>query len=56
MERTLVGVERAMEGSNIEMIKLSVFNRKAERVEGFITTYRLYLRIQMRGVTVEEQI
>ena len=43
-------------GSNIEMAKLLVFNGEAEKVEGFITTCRLYLKMWMRGATVEEQI
>ena len=42
--------------SNIEVAKALVFNRKAEKVGGFITAYRLYLRMRMRGVMVEEQI
>jgi len=31
--------------SNIEVAKLPVFNREVGKVEGFITVYRLYLRI-----------
>ena len=56
MRRTSVGAEETMEGSNIDVAKPSVFNREVRRVGGFITTYRLYLRIQIRGVTVKEQI
>ena len=56
MRRASVGAKETMEGSNIDVVKPSVFNREVRRVGGFITTYRLYLRIQMRGVTVEEQI
>ena len=56
MRRASVGAKETMEGSNIDVVKPSVFNREVRRVGGFITTYRLYLRIQMRGVTVKEQI
>jgi len=51
---------RRAEGSNmgsyIEVAKLLVFNREAGRVGGFITVCKLYLRMKMREVTVEEQI
>ena len=49
-----------MEGSNtesnIKIAKPPVFNREAEKVEGFITACRLYLRMKMRKAIVEEQI
>jgi len=38
------------------MVKLPVFNREVGRMEEFITACRLYLRIRMKGATVEEQI
>jgi len=43
-------------GSNIEMVNPPMFNGEASRVGGFITVCRLYLRMKMRGATVEEQI
>jgi len=43
-------------GFNVEVVKPLLFNRKAEKIEGFIIVYRLYLRIKMREVTVEKQI
>jgi len=43
-------------GSNIKVAKLLVFNRKAGKVEGFIITYRLYLRIKIRETTVKKQV
>jgi len=43
-------------GFNIEMVKLSVFNREVEKIERFIIVYRLYLRMKMRGTAVEKQI
>jgi len=52
--------ERETERSNMEfhmeMAKLLVFSGKAERVGEFIIVCKLYLRMKMRGATVEEQI
>ena len=49
-------VEESNTGFNIEVAKLPVFNGEVGRVGGFITACRLYLRMRMRGVMVEEQI
>ena len=43
-------------GSHMEVAKLAIFNREAGRVGGFIMTCRLYIRMKLRGNTVEEQI
>jgi len=49
-------IEGSNTGSNIKMAKPLVFNEKAGKVGGFIIAYKLYLRIRIRGVLVEEQI
>jgi len=43
-------------GSHMEVAKLAIFNGEAGRVGGFITACRLYIKMKLRGNTVEEQI
>ena len=47
-------------GSNrepqVEMAKPAIFNGEAGKVGGFVTVYRLYLRMKIRDATVEEQV
>jgi len=43
-------------GLNVKVAKLPVFNGEGEKVGGFITVCRLYLRMKMRETIVEEQI
>ena len=38
------------------MAKPAIFNGEAGKVGGFITTCRLFLRMKLRGATVEEQV
>ena len=40
----------------MEMAKLAIFNGEARKVGGFITACRLYLKMKMRGTSVEEQV
>ena len=54
------GPERGMTGFNmgpyVEVTKLAIFNGEVGKVGGFVTVCRLYLRMKMREVTVEEQV
>ena len=55
-----VGAGGAAMGSNVgpsmEVAKLAIFNGESGKVGGFITACRLYLRMKMRGTSVEEQV
>jgi len=50
----------AATGSNartyMEVVKPAIFNGEAGKVGGFITVCRLFLRMKLRGTTVEEQV
>ena len=50
------GAEGFNAGSHMEVAKPPVFNREVGKVGGFIIACRLYLRMKMREITVEEQI
>jgi len=43
-------------GPHMKVAKLAIFNREAEKVGGFITVCRLFLRMKLRGAIVEEQV
>jgi len=38
------------------MISYHIFDRSSRKVSGFVIACKLYIRIKMRGVAVEEQI
>ena len=42
--------------SHMEMAKPAIFNGEAEKIEGFITACRLFLRMKMRGNLVKKQV
>ena len=42
--------------SNIEVAKPQTFNKEIGKIFRFLTAYKLYIRIRMRNVTLEEQI
>ena len=54
------GGERGAAGSNMgshmEVAKPAIFNGEAGKVGGFITACRLYIKMRLRGNTVEEQV
>ena len=42
--------------TQIEVARSQEFDGSSRKVARFITAYKLYLRIKMKGVLVEEQI
>ena len=47
---------RSNMGSHMEIAKPTIFNGEAAKVGGLIIACRLFLRMKLRGSTVEEQV
>ena len=43
-------------GAHMKVAKLAIFNGEAGKVGGFIMACRLYLKMKIRGTSVEEQV
>ena len=43
-------------GAHMEVAKPAIFSGEAGRVGGFIMACRLYIKMRLRGNTVEEQV
>jgi len=43
-------------GPHMEVAKPAIFNGEAEKIGGFIIACRLFIRMKLRGTTVEEQV
>ena len=50
------GIGRGGERSYREVDKLLVFSGEAEKVSGFVTACKLYIKARIIGATVEEQV
>ena len=51
----VVEVSRPNIESNVDMAKLPIFGEMS-KVSGFLTAYKLYIRIRMRDAAVEKQV
>ena len=50
------GTERGTTGPKVDVATPAIFNGETGKVGGFITTCRLFVRMKLRGVMVEEQV
>ena len=48
--------EREVGGVEVAVARLQVFDGTLSKVSGFVIACRLYIKMKMRGMTVEEQI
>ena len=56
IEKVAARVPKPNTGLNIEVAKPQIFNEEAGNVLGFLTVYKLFIKIRMREVVVKEQI
>ena len=42
--------------SNIKVAKPQIFNGESEKVSKFLIVYKLYIRLRIRNIVVEEQV
>ena len=49
-----VEASRYNTGSNVEVAKSPIFNREVSKVVDFVIACKLYIRIRMREILVEE--
>ena len=49
-------ISQSNTGSNVDMVKLQIFDEVANKVSGFLIACSIYIRMKMRNVTVKEQI
>jgi len=52
----VAAVSQSNTRSNIKIAKLQIFDETAGKISGFLTAYKLFIRISMREAVVEEQI
>jgi len=50
------GTTESNTGLHMEVAKLAIFNGEAGKVGGFIMACRLFVRMKLRGTTVEKQV
>jgi len=50
------GREERREGGGVEVAKPQIFDGTSVKVGGFISAYKLYIRMRMRGETVKGQV